>query len=178
MSVVEGRGPDRAPPDRPGRAAAALALVATLGMAVALTVVAVPGRRSEPRVPFDPGSLEGIRPDGARGVVRAPGAVLYVDDGCPWCAIELQRAAAAVAGGSQAPTVVVSPGSDGSGSHVPRPLRPSMLHDADGSIARRLGVRGVPFLAELDSAGVVSSVRVGVSAPADVPFPQPEVMHR
>jgi len=36
-----------------------------------------------------------------------------------------------------------------------------MLHDADGSIGRALGVRAVPFLAFLDTAGTVVAVSVG-----------------
>jgi hypothetical protein len=96
--------------------------------------------------------------------------VLYVDDACPFCAQELERwaSAAGAVPAPRLPMVVVSPDSDPAGTHVPAPLRSEVLHDADGSIARALGVRGVPFRAVLDDGGTVVDVGAGLSRPRDI----------
>jgi hypothetical protein len=133
-----------------------------MGLAVAVTVRATP-RPPAPKLPppFDPGPLSGIRPTGEAARVPCPGAVLYVDDACPYCAAELRRWSSAAGATVSLPTVVVSQRSDGSGRHVPAALRSTMLHDADGSIARALGVRAVPFLAVLDTTGTVVAISIG-----------------
>jgi len=166
MKNRQGRGPRRAPPEPsragPSLAGASLVLVVAVGVAVAATVRAAPRPAAPDRLPpFDPGPLTGLRPTGEAARVPLPGAVLYVDDECPYCAVELDRWSRAARQTGSLPTVVVSRRSDGSGRHVPAALRRTMLHDADGSIGRALGVRAVPFLAFLDTAGTVVAVSVG-----------------
>jgi hypothetical protein len=175
MRGEERRGPRWPPPaartERPRRGVALLVLVVVLGTA-SLFIVRVGPRRPGPAraAPFEAGSLYGSRPTGARAPVAVPGVLLYVDDACPLCARELDRwaRAAAAAHVPRLPTVVVSPRSNPAGGHVPASLRDGMLHDADGSIARALGVRAVPFRAVMDGGGTVVAVHVGVSAPADI----------
>lgn len=188
MKTQQGRGPHRAPPDpprgRPSRARAALGLIVAVGLAVTVTVRAAPKRPAPERsAPFDPGPLTGMRPTGEPARVPRPGTVLYVDDACPYCAVELARWSEVGGGADAHPTVVISPRSDPSGRHVPAALRATMLHDADGSIARALGVRAVPFLAVLDTTGAVVAVRIGANRgsdriPLDTHTPAPEVTPR
>jgi len=148
---------------------AALVLTAALTVLAWLTVgvtrSSVPAR--EP--PFDPGPLVGVVA-GARAEIRGPAILLYVDEKCPWCAKELGRWGAAVEGQKLAdpPTVVVSPRSDPSGSFVPATLRATVVHDRDGSIARALGVRAVPFRVRLLASGRVAAVHQGLTSAPEI----------
>lgn len=172
-----GRGPHGAPPEGPrppGGAALAVGVILTVvGGAAFLSVraaragsgAAAPARAA----PFDPGPLTGVAPTGEPAPVPRPSVLLYVDDACPYCAVELERWAEAFGRGEAVlPTVIVSPRSDPRGSHVPVPLRAGMLHDPEGRIGRALGVRAVPFRAVLDASGVVTGVHLGATPPQDL----------
>lgn len=167
----EGRGL-RAPPGAATKRS--LALLALLAVAAALVAFGAEGRSGaglEPgrTVPFDPGTLTGAGIGGVtvRVARDQPVALLYVDEQCPYCAREL-RAWEDELGGSApnaAPRVVLSPRS---GRAYLREVAPSLaaraLHDVDGSIARALGLRGVPLLVLTDTEGAVVSATAGVSS--------------
>lgn len=92
--------------------------------------------------------------------------VLYVSDGCRWCVLELGAWAGTVARkGGRTPLVVLSPDSDPNRSppRVPEALRARTAHDPDGSMARALGVRAVPFTARVEPGGRVVGVHLGLS---------------
>ncbi len=174
MSAQDGRGPAGAPPVSPASrrrtVAAGLTLVVLLGLVGTLAAHTAGGSTAPARrPPFDPGPLHASGTNGKRVSVR-PGIVLYIDDDCPFCAIELGRWSRAVATshGIDPPTVILSPRSDSSGSHVPAELREGVLQDADGSVARALGVRGVPFRVILDGHATVVAVHVGLTSSARI----------
>ncbi len=126
-------------------------------------------RGYDPTVPFDPGVLTGIRPGGHRTALpRVPGDVLlYVSQACPHCLRELESWAASrlVPGSSRLPAVVLSPDSDTvDTSYLPPVFRRSWIHDRDGSVARTLEIRAVPFVAVFDGGGTVVEARAGRSS--------------
>lgn len=99
----------------------------------------------------------------------APEAVLYVSDACRWCDAELDAWGKDMPReGPLGPLVVLSPGSDPDAAGLlPGALARRVVHDADGSLARALGVEAVPVLLRLDSAGRVVAVTVGLSRASD-----------
>ncbi len=167
----EGRGPHGAPPDRASVAGMRLPAVAVLGTVVlsigglTIGVSATRGPAREP--PFDAGPLVGVVA-GMPSEIRGPAILLYVDDACPYCAEELARweAAAGARQPTVLPTIVVSPQSDPRGAAVPPALRSGLVHDRDGSIARALGIRVVPFRALVSASGRVTAVHRGLTAPS------------
>lgn len=169
-----GRGPCRAPPHgSPGvrtRLAAGAAIVAVVAAATLVTLwsrgaAPAPGREA----PFDVETFVAMDPMGRASEVPRPGIVLYVDERCSYCATELQRWAAALRGkATHRPTVLLSPRSDPAAPRVPPILRPGVLHDANGSLARELGVTAVPFLAVLAASGTVTTVRVGLTPGSEI----------
>jgi len=141
-------------------------LAGIIGLAVA-AVIRTSRSAGTPALapPFEAGALVGGGPDGERVSVAPPAVIVYADDQCHYCAQELAHWAARLedARNRLTPTVVLSPRSDAGGSHVPDALRRKLVHDVDGAIARRLGVRAVPFIAVIDSAGSVIAVHAGVT---------------
>jgi hypothetical protein len=122
-----------------------------------------------PPVPFDPGVLTGIGPGGHRTALpRVPGdVILYVSQACPHCFRELESWATSfsASGFSLLPAVVLSPRSDtGDTSYLPPAFRGGWIHDRDGSVARRLGIRAVPFVVVFDHGGTVVDARAGRSS--------------
>lgn len=173
IAAFHGRGPRRAPPDGAGggrsRLVAVLTLSAVLAMAGGLVVRTASPASPVREPPFDPGPLVGAVA-GIRTEMAKPTILLYVDDHCPWCAEELGRWRDAVGPRPRAvlPTVVLSPRSDARGGHVPLVLRSGVVHDRDGSIARALGVRAVPFRAILSACGHVTAVHQGLTTAPEI----------
>jgi hypothetical protein len=167
-----GRGP-KAPPRRPvpSRAMGIVALAVSVAATGGLTLATVGSSQAYdgPPVPFDPGGLAGVGPEGRwTALPRLPGDVLlYVSQTCPHCLRELESWAASFAAGgfSRLPTVVLSPSSDTRDtSYLPPAFRESWVHDRDGMVARRLKVRAVPFVAVLGDGGTVVAARAGRSS--------------
>jgi hypothetical protein len=148
-----------------------VALAASVTVVAGLSLATVRSSRGYegPSVPFDPGVLTGFGPGGHRTALpRAPGDVLlYVSQACRHCLKELESWATAYSarGFSRLPAVVLSPGSDViDTSYLPPAFRGGWIHDRDGSVARRLEIRAVPFVAVFDDGGTVADARAGRSA--------------
>ncbi len=118
--------------------------------------------------------------------LAGPALLLYVDEQCPWCKAELRTwASGAITPPPVTPIVILSSRSDP--RFVPSPLRRSLVHDRTGSIARALGLRGVPALAVVtphaithlyygvSSQGRLDSLRHLVTRPPSPPPPPPGV---
>jgi len=166
-----GRG-RTAPPARrrlERRLGGAGAVLAAVGVAVWLQgsargTPAAPGRVP----PFTPGPLRAELGDGTpTDLVLGPGAVLYVDDACLFCAEEMRRWDAATSGRPpQGLTVIRHPGADVPHPGVVPPAWASRtLVDRSGAVAMALGVTAVPFLALTDSDGTVVQVTMGLTTP-------------
>jgi len=148
-----------------------LALAASVAAVGGLSLATVRSSRAYegPSVPFDPGALAGIGPGAHRAALpRIPEDVLlYVSQACPHCLRELESWATSFSAGgfSLLPAVVLSPRSDTiDTSYLPPALRGEWIHDRDGSVARRLEIRAVPFLAVFDDGGTVVEARAGRSS--------------
>ncbi|MGD8320494.1 MAG: hypothetical protein PVJ02_08570 [Gemmatimonadota bacterium] len=92
-----------------------------------------------------------------------------MDEACPYCREEVGAWARIVAtrGAASGPTVIVSAASvDAARTAFPDLDRLSWYRDADGSIARALGVTAVPFQAVTDGAGTVVRVALGRTSEA------------
>jgi hypothetical protein len=119
--------------------------------------------------PFLLDSLVGVDAQGAPAAVDGSdvGVLLYVSEGCPYCAVELERWARALGSATGRPPLVVLSPESGTGDvrYLPGPLRSAWIRDVTGDLARTLGVRAVPFRAVLDGAGTVVEVASGLTPP-------------
>jgi hypothetical protein len=156
------------------------ALAASLASVGGLCLAAAGSSQPDgPPVPFDPGVLAGIGPDGRRATLpRASGEViLYVSQSCLHCRQELESWATSfsASGFARLPLVVLSSGSDPSNtSYLPTVFSESWSHDRDGEIARRLEIGAVPFIAVFDDGGTVVEARAGRSSDQRIR----ELLHR
>lgn len=110
----------------------------------------------ELRAPIPVDSVAGNLVSGGSWHARdlsGPSILLYVDEECPWCKEELLTWHELVrATGSTAPVVILSRRS--APGFVPPSLARFLVHDQTGSIARALGLRGVPATAIVTPRGV------------------------
>jgi len=91
-----------------------------------------------------------------------PAVLLYVDEKCIYCKAELELWSSMIAADMPELWIVASPDSETStAAWVPEPLRPITVKDADGSIAKALGVSAVPVTYWVDTSDTVRLVRVG-----------------
>ena len=125
-----------------------------------------PGTTSWPMPPLT------ARTVGGGGWVRetndaAPAAFIYVDRECVHCKAEMERWQTLAPEFDFTPHVwvVASPGSEMDEVRwVPPSLRRQTIHDSDGSIRARLGVRAVPTTFWVDASDTVRIVQVGQSS--------------
>lgn len=87
------------------------------------------------------------------GDLSGPSLLLYVDERCPWCKAELLTWHELVRTTPRAAPVVILSRRSTPG-FVPPSLARSLVHDRTGSIARALGLRGVPAVAVVTPRGV------------------------
>jgi hypothetical protein len=123
--------------------------------------------------PFVPGALTGVDGSGAAAPVSLQGGavLLYVDDGCPFCTLELDRWYRASGGHAPAGLKIVRharPGVAHPGV-VPGAWAARTVVDRSGAIAAALGVTAVPFLAVADPDGTVVEATLGLT-------PQPRIL--
>lgn len=173
--VSLGGGGRKAPPTRstPARRVGATGVVAAV---VAVTVWMAQARPTPPapgRIPpFTLGRLEAEHGDGRPTVLAlaGPGALLYVDDTCRFCAEEMRRWHAATGDDVPAWLTVIrhpAPGVAHPGV-VPAAWADRALVDRKGAIGAQLGVTAVPFLAVTDSLGTVVHVTLGLTPPEGI----------
>jgi hypothetical protein len=121
-------------------------------------------------IPSAPGAtLSGASWDIA-GDLGGPAALLYVSDRCPHCRAEL-RTWGSLKGweGAIQLWIVASPRSELEAlGWVPPRLRGQVVSDADGFIAKALGVQAVPATLWVDSGGVVRDQWLGRSSSARI----------
>jgi hypothetical protein len=136
-------------------------MILTIAVAAAV-LLARGGRERTPIRRVPPFELEHPAVDPREG-----GVLLYVSASCRWCEAELQAWDSLLASGTsdvRAPTVVMAPGAPGGWrDFLPKRLAPGALLDADGSLARGLGVGAVPFRARVAPGGRVEEVSAGLS---------------
>lgn len=123
----------------------------------------------DPVTPFYTDSLVGVGPDlRPVAVPRSAPVVLYVSAHCPFCRAELRAWSRflAIHREQRPPWVVFAPDTP---VREARTLAGAFaghwMTDPTGAVARRLRVRAVPFVAVLDSAGLVEEARSGMSSP-------------
>jgi len=163
MTITEWGGGGAPPPQTPPRRLP----VVIVTLAICATVLlARGGRERTPVLRVPPFELEHPAIDPREGVV-----LLYVSASCRWCQAELQAWDSLLATGTddvRAPTVVMAPGAPGGWrGFLPERLAPGALLDADGSLARELGVGAVPFRARITPGGRVEEVAAGLSDARD-----------
>ena len=149
--------------------AIAVAACAT-GAALAPTIL-LAGRRGDsgpkdPPWPFPPAAAQRVSEEvgGSGRYMKGPAALVYVDRSCIYCKTELDLWGGMVAAEEVGMDVwvVASPRSVMDGAEwVPLALRARTVKDADGSIARALGVSAVPVTFWLDRTDTVRIVGVG-----------------
>lgn len=95
--------------------------------------------------------------------IEGPAAIMYVDRECIHCNAEIDLWEALTAEMTQVQRwIVASPKSVmNSASWVPPSLRPRTVHDADGALAKALGVTAVPVTFWMDARDTVRFVVVG-----------------
>ena len=156
----------------------AATVVAASVLAAALVIVEKPGRgRTGPDQADLPWALPPLTASAVRGgsstaaeMSAAPAALIYVTHTCPHCKAELARWDSLAPGSHPGLVadvrarvrVIASPSSPMEPlDWVPASLRARTVHDADGDIARELGVRAVPATFWVDAADTVRWVRTG-----------------
>ncbi len=171
-SRLRSRARGRSPVTGALRSGGALALL--VGVAAIPLVLSSLGTFETPELsaspPYPVPSVEGIDRSGDRwqaaGDLEAAGALVYVSEQCPHCRSELAHWAALSAADEEIPLrIVASPTSEFEGlDWVPQVLRERVVSDAEGAIAKALGVRSVPVTLWIDSGGVVRDQRMGASS--------------
>lgn len=124
---------------------------------------------SGPPTPFRADPLVGVGPDLRRmAVPPGPAVVIYASARCPYCRAELRSWSRLLADhpGLRRPWVVFAPGTR---VREARALCGAFaghwMTDPTGAVARGLRVQAVPFVAVMDSGGMVEEAHAGMSSP-------------
>lgn len=167
-----GGNPPRTAPRRPGgrwhRRLAAAGVLAALAVAATAAWRGTGSVRTVPPAPTRL-TLNVTASDGTRLRVPSAGSrptvLIYVSPDCRHCHAELARWGEVARRDpgllSRVDVVVVSPPRAGDASWISSGLPHRYVRDGNGEIARRLGVRAVPFCVYADPSGAVRRVTVG-----------------